>query len=234
MLKKLTIAIWPIEKLKPYERSNRRPACYNGRMADDIEARKQRARQMGYRNRRHGAARHGAVSREYNSWCAMIKRCTLPTHQAYHRYGGRGVTVCERWRSSFENFLADIGTRPAGKSLDRYPDKLGNYEPGNCRWATQKEQMANTRANHMETIDGVTKSLPDWALASGVSLNVIKQRIGHGWEPRKAIFTPKLERGSLEWAESLRRGALAVRAELRHERALRGAATSRRGDHAEA
>jgi hypothetical protein len=72
----------------------------------------------------------------------MIHRCTNPNATSYERYGGRGIAVCERWRS-FENFLADMGERPEGKSIDRYPDNDGNYEPGNCRWATPKEQRAN-------------------------------------------------------------------------------------------
>lgn len=72
----------------------------------------------------------------------MIARCFDRKNNRFQRYGARGITVCERWRK-FENFLADMGERPAGKTLDRYPDNLGNYEPGNCRWATPKEQAAN-------------------------------------------------------------------------------------------
>lgn len=91
----------------------------------------------------HGGARRGAVTREYGSWHAMLQRCENPKHHAFKNYGGRGIVVCERWHL-LENFLADMGPRPPGKSLDRINNN-GNYEPGNCRWATPKEQIANQR-----------------------------------------------------------------------------------------
>lgn len=97
------------------------------------------------RNYKHGHAIRGLNSREYASWCAMINRCENPNHDAYPRYGGMGIRVCKRWRVSFANFLADMGPRPTGKSLDRYPNKFGDYKPGNCRWATPSEQQTNRR-----------------------------------------------------------------------------------------
>lgn len=83
--------------------------------------------------------------RTYRSWSHMLARCTNPHNHAYGRYGGRGITVYPTWWESFENFLRDMGERPAGKTLDRYPDNNGNYEPGNCRWATPAEQVATRR-----------------------------------------------------------------------------------------
>lgn len=95
----------------------------------------------------HGHKKERKRSPEYASWQAMKSRCMDKNNQAWKYYGGRGITVCERWINSFENFLADMGKKPSGGgwSIDRFPDNDGNYEPGNCRWATQKEQMSNTR-----------------------------------------------------------------------------------------
>lgn len=93
----------------------------------------------------HGCAIHGNRTPEYESWRAMVDRCTQESSAQWHNYGGRGISICPEWRKSFERFLADMGPRPIGHSLDRHPDVNGNYEPGNCRWASALEQGRNRR-----------------------------------------------------------------------------------------
>lgn len=99
------------------------------------------------RSTKHGAKPRSGASPTYNSWMNMLRRCNNPNHPRYADWGGRGITVCERWRD-YRNFLTDMGEKPPGTTLDRR-DNDGNYEPGNCRWATPAEQAAHTRSTKL-------------------------------------------------------------------------------------
>lgn len=98
----------------------------------------------------HGySSKNSENSETWYIWKGMLRRCYDPKHKHYSYYGGRGIKVCRRWRESFDSFLKDMGKRPDKLTLDRFPQKDGNYEPNNCRWATRKEQANNTKNNHM-------------------------------------------------------------------------------------
>lgn len=122
--------------------------------------------------------RHGGVGRsEYIVWRAMIRRCTDANHRGFRDYGGRGILICERWRE-FPNFLSDMGPRPSKEySIDRYPNLDGNYEPGNCRWATRSQQARNRRNNHLISFNGLTLPLTDWSERTGLSESTIRARL---------------------------------------------------------
>lgn len=125
-------------------------------------------------------------TKTYTSWCSMRSRCNKKTHTNYPDYGGRGITVCDRW-NVFANFYEDMGDYPSDKSLDRKDNNKG-YTPDNCRWATRKQQQRNMRSNVNITIDGETKTLQDWIDISGNSRYIIKRRLVNGWDHRRAVF----------------------------------------------
>lgn len=134
---------------------------------------------------------HGMCdSPEWTSWQAMIQRCRNPKNPKFPRYGGRGITVCERWAESFEAFYEDMGLRPDGTTLDRYPDNNGNYEPGNCRWATPSQQARNRRTSRLLEHDGHTRSLAEWSEIKGLEQDLVWNRLRSGWTVDRALNEP--------------------------------------------
>ena len=131
----------------------------------------------------------GEYSVEYRTWRSMLQRCSNPKIAKFYNYGGRGIKVCERWLK-FENFLADMGRRPDGMSIDRI-DVNRHYEPSNCRWATTIEQANNTRSNILLTFEGKTQSPKKWAEYLGIPVKRIYNRHGWGW-PIELILSTKV------------------------------------------
>jgi hypothetical protein len=142
-------------------------------------------------NTKHGHCLNGKLSGEYVSYCSMLQRCYYPKHNRWHRYGGRGIRVCERWLGAdgFTNFLKDVGFRPTPKhSLDRWPDNDGNYEPGNVRWATTKAQSRERKSKHHVVVGGVEMTLAEACKKYGRDYDKVRARIVQcGWPVAEAL-----------------------------------------------
>jgi hypothetical protein len=129
----------------------------------------------------------------------MLSRCYNPKDSSFHIYGGRGIKVCKRWRDSITYFVADMGERPSEQhSIDRYPNGDGNYEPGNCRWATSQEQSWNSRKPRWVEHDGENLPLAEWARRIGVTRERMRTRVNccilRGIPVQEAVTTPPGER----------------------------------------
>jgi hypothetical protein len=130
--------------------------------------------------------KHGMwKTREYKVWSSMKERCQRANHKAYNHYGGRGITVCERWQT-FENFYADMGPRPDGMTLERINNDKG-YSPENCKWATWIEQRGNTRSTNFIEHNGETKTARQWCAGSQVAPKVFVRRLSQGWTFDEAL-----------------------------------------------
>lgn len=133
-----------------------------------------------------GRTTHGMTYKPiYRLWVSMVDRCYRENVPNFKFYGGRGIRVCDRWRT-FLNFYADMGDRPEGCSLDRI-DNAGNYEPSNCRWAPHTVQHANRRGTRTLTYKGKTQALADWSRETGVALITIRGRLNRGATPEAAL-----------------------------------------------
>jgi hypothetical protein len=137
-----------------------------------------------------------AHSAEYRIWHGILQRCTSTSGKKAHLYAGRGISVCERWSSSFENFLEDMGPRPGpGYSVDRYPGQNGDYEPGNCRWATPKQQARNMRSNRFVEFEGERITIAELAERHGLRWPTVAYRIARGWPMNLVVGSQKFVRG---------------------------------------
>lgn len=145
------------------------------------------ARRSCVRFTKHGGYR----TPEYKSWNAMHQRCLNLQSTSYPDYGGRGITICPEWRGEggLKRFVTDMGQRPAGTTLDRI-DSNGNYEPGNCRWATPKRQQNNRRVSKFLTFQGETLTQSEWTERLRFGKNIISERLRKGWTVEKALTTP--------------------------------------------
>lgn len=132
----------------------------------------------------HGRSR----SPIYGIWCKMRDRCENPKNKDYPKWGGRGISVCARWKK-FENFLSDMGERPERMTIERL-DNDGDYEPSNCKWASRKEQAWNTSRNRYFEINGESLILSEWARRLGTSTDTIDFRLKAGWPIEKALTYP--------------------------------------------
>ena len=131
----------------------------------------------------------GTKTREYYVWQGMKHRCFNQNDKEYKNYGGRGITVCDRWRNSFENFLHDMGNVPRGMSIERINNEK-NYSPENCKWATRKEQANNKRNNVKLKFGGASYGINDVAELTNINRKCIENRVYQGWTTPEVIFTP--------------------------------------------
>lgn len=137
----------------------------------------------------HGHAGTGRRSKEYQCWLDMKQRCLNEECYAFPYYGARGITVCDRWKESFSAFLVDMGERPVGTTLDRI-DNDGHYEPGNCRWATRAEQVANRGISRLVEVNGEMLPLKEACRRLGLNHKTVAGRIDKGWPIDRALTPP--------------------------------------------
>jgi len=141
----------------------------------------------------------------YETYRGMIKRCQNKNHHAFKNYGARGIYVCQKWlgKGGFWNFVSDVGAKPSPRhTLDRFPDKNGNYCPENVRWATWKEQCRNKRGNRLFDYKGKQRTLPEISEMTNLTVSVIGQRVRNGWSEEIAFSLPPFDRGGRRDAKS--------------------------------
>lgn len=150
----------------------------------------------------HGESQRNNATAEYVAWSAMRRRCLSPSDPKFHRYGGRGITICKRWMRSYLAFLKDVGRKPTHKHTLGRINNNGNYEPGNVEWQTHKQQSRNTSSNRILKIRGESKSLAEWCEASGIKYATAHLRLKYGWPAEMAIDPSVRNRPIQMWRTS--------------------------------
>lgn len=148
---------------------------------------------------KHGFSPKGSKQPEYRCLSDMKARCQNPDHKFYSYYGGRGISVCQEWQTDFIAFYKYVGPRPSSShTLDRFPDNDGNYEPGNVRWATRAQQVANRRTSRLVELNGERIPIGDACKRLGLERRMVIGRIERGQTPEQAISAPS------RWAHPMR------------------------------
>lgn len=176
-------------------KANRIPISDNRRESLRLQAARLRSTSTyGKFGNEHGMTR----TAEYQAWVSMRSRCYRKSYHLYRRYGGRGIVVCEQWLNSFEDFYADMGNRPSSRhSLDRINND-GNYEPGNCRWATTLEQGRNKSLCRVIEWNGRRQTLTEWAMDLGISPSSLSRRL-RTWPISNALTKPARTLRARKW-----------------------------------
>ena len=150
---------------------------------------------INYGGEKHGHTKSYKQSKTYKTWLSMKSRCFNKNTISWHNYGGRGITVCKKWTTSFESFLKDMGEKPEGKSLERI-NVNGDYKPSNCKWATNVEQGNNRRNNSIIFYKGESKTVTEWSRITGIQRSSIYSRLRNNWDIEKALTTKPIKKGS--------------------------------------
>lgn len=157
--------------------------CLYGRPGANSERRGEK-----YKGEENPNFKHGRFGSDvYTIWAGMLNRCKNASNPGFKNYGGRGISVCQRWQDSFENFLTDMGPRPSSRHTVERIDNDGNYAPDNCRWATYTEQARNRRNNAKVTIGGRTVTVAQAAEEAGMGVRKLRKRINSGVDPELAV-----------------------------------------------
>lgn len=137
---------------------------------------------------------HGLTNTEiYNIWHGIKNRCLNPKSKDYHKYGQRGINICDEWKNDVTKFMQDMGPRPGPEYSVHRIDNEGNYEPGNCKWATTQEQARERRTNRKITYQGQTKTIIEWCEITGIKHSTLCARLDKGLSPEIALTTPVVQ-----------------------------------------